>query len=712
MKPFPFLYVLCFCFLLMATNLGQAQDQVLQIYPLRDAPGDWFPPGATGLEVRLVEKDHSFALYLVAVRETQDLLSWSLPFDQALNVKTLAYVYEGKIYVLSEQPYSALQHLATYSFDGQEVQVIQQWAHDPSLRALERIEELLEQGFIGEAIDVLENMFYPYRYYDPHAMLARFLSRGHELALEAFHSRDMERACTYLDPIFSSTLRYLALSMENRTSYINSPMEQHLPFSTFIVILNDYGFFLEQAGRYEDAVEVLRDVLRMDPYRLVAQINLADALWGLYLYHQASHHYRMYWERMEELGREERVPDRVTERVAMMASIIENRRPRDVALYFEDSVLMAIVHQALYILNDPIMASEAEGLTHLILNCNLLTSLAGIEQLTGLEEVHVNSYSITDLSPLSALTGLKSLSITCYAIHDLSFLSSLQELQSLRLYCDVQADLSFLEDLHGLEDLHLYTSRVLDAEGLKHLENLRRLSLPYVQMEDHSFLKNLILLEELHLGSNPLQDFDDLSHLENLRHLHLTDYEAIDISPLGSLTQLESLHLSAYPAHGVEGLENLTGLKFLRLVLANPQDLQTIALLKNLQSLDLAVSNIEDVSLLADLSELERLHLEYNEIEDLSPLQNMEKLKVLGLTGNRVRDITPLKNLTELENVYLNDNKIEDISPLLENPAFGEGAFLSLDYNGLDISPASLIKEQIEELQHRGAIVFYEYQSY
>ena len=44
-------------------------------------------------------------------------------------------------------------------------------------------------------------------------------------------------------------------------------------------ILNDYGFFLDEAGQHDKAISVLQVVIARDPNRAVAYLNLADKVW-------------------------------------------------------------------------------------------------------------------------------------------------------------------------------------------------------------------------------------------------------------------------------------------------------------------------------------------------------------------------------------------------------------------------------------------------
>ncbi|MBZ5551685.1 MAG: tetratricopeptide repeat protein [Acidobacteriia bacterium] len=48
----------------------------------------------------------------------------------------------------------------------------------------------------------------------------------------------------------------------------------------FITALDDYGFFLQQAGNHQDAVTAFEEVKTIDPNRAVNHLNLGDSLWA------------------------------------------------------------------------------------------------------------------------------------------------------------------------------------------------------------------------------------------------------------------------------------------------------------------------------------------------------------------------------------------------------------------------------------------------
>jgi len=80
-------------------------------------------------------------------------------------------------------------------------------------------------------------------------------------------------------------------------------------------ILNDYGFFLSLAERRRAAVLVLAYVIKREPARAVAHLNIADVFFDQKAADEARAHYRTYHDLMLKADKKDKIPARVFERV-------------------------------------------------------------------------------------------------------------------------------------------------------------------------------------------------------------------------------------------------------------------------------------------------------------------------------------------------------------------------------------------------------------
>ncbi|KJZ66016.1 tetratricopeptide repeat protein [Pseudomonas fluorescens] len=79
---------------------------------------------------------------------------------------------------------------------------------------------------------------------------------------------------------------------------------------------NDIGYFWQQAGFNGDAIWLLTKVLTENPKRIVAYLNIADAYWSEGDKAAAAKNYKRYEELMTADGKQQKIPERVKQRVA------------------------------------------------------------------------------------------------------------------------------------------------------------------------------------------------------------------------------------------------------------------------------------------------------------------------------------------------------------------------------------------------------------
>ncbi len=93
-------------------------------------------------------------------------------------------------------------------------------------------------------------------------------------------------------------------------------MLKKIPLSTKnIVQYNNIAFYLEQSGLYKESIYVLREILKKDPNRVVAWLNLADAQWGDGKKTEAKSSYQKYISLMKSQKKDlKKIPQRVYDR--------------------------------------------------------------------------------------------------------------------------------------------------------------------------------------------------------------------------------------------------------------------------------------------------------------------------------------------------------------------------------------------------------------
>lgn len=82
-----------------------------------------------------------------------------------------------------------------------------------------------------------------------------------------------------------------------------------------IIQYNDIAYYLEQSGLYKESIYLLKEILKKDPNRVVAWLNLADAQWGNGEKKDAKSSYQKYISLMKFQKKDlKKIPQRVYDR--------------------------------------------------------------------------------------------------------------------------------------------------------------------------------------------------------------------------------------------------------------------------------------------------------------------------------------------------------------------------------------------------------------
>jgi hypothetical protein len=280
-------------------------------------PSTLVPGGYTGL-LFFVTGDpaapDASALLLVGRTAKGELKAVArLEFTEAFEGKGTGGFAEGALVLIMEYPYSTAVHETRWSWDGKAAKPLGSKEYDPQKGIAEGIRGLIKKGDLAAAIKEVQGVLYPDSYLNAGEIGPLLLQLGHKKALVEYRAGKPDSAAKLLSDVFLTDQAALLLGMKSRDQYGKAGCAAYLPFDEFIVILNDYGFFLEQSSDPR-AVEILSIAVALDPERTVAFLNLADALWGEGRKTEAAVNYREYARLMKAKGFEKQIPSRVTER--------------------------------------------------------------------------------------------------------------------------------------------------------------------------------------------------------------------------------------------------------------------------------------------------------------------------------------------------------------------------------------------------------------
>jgi len=297
-----------------------------QILEIQQMPTSLLPTGIVSLKILPVynSEQEIEGLELIGIGSSGELYWFgSVKFSGNYNPAKTDVFYdeeEGLVKILSQQPFSAFYYGARYRWDkdSQQLILLEEWSEDPSAEAMKEVYDLLEQGLIADAGEVLNGIFYPGNYYSDYEMATVFLDTAHQVAVKRYLAGDSSGAIEIMDEGFNAFAETLGndwyMQFASREDYEQSDFAKYMDFTDFSREISNYGFFLGVAGRTEDADAVFDYVLLVNPDEVSIYLNLADALWEYGETEEARSYYNKYALMIQNMGLSAHIPDRVWER--------------------------------------------------------------------------------------------------------------------------------------------------------------------------------------------------------------------------------------------------------------------------------------------------------------------------------------------------------------------------------------------------------------
>jgi tetratricopeptide (TPR) repeat protein len=197
---------------------------------------------------------------------------------------------------------------------------------DTSRDAVAEYERLATSGtrteFEGEQKKGDLEIMYPMSYVSGEKA-GTMISKGRKTALELYRKGDKQAALDRLKLALDCASDYLSVNYAGDDTpdepgsawfKVFASEGADMDKASYIPAINDCAFFMQETKRNGDAVPLLRQVIKRDPNRVVAYLNLADSLWAVGKNEEAKQYYAQYIERMASSNEIAMVPPRATER--------------------------------------------------------------------------------------------------------------------------------------------------------------------------------------------------------------------------------------------------------------------------------------------------------------------------------------------------------------------------------------------------------------
>ncbi|MBF0291299.1 MAG: leucine-rich repeat domain-containing protein [Nitrospinae bacterium] len=176
-----------------------------------------------------------------------------------------------------------------------------------------------------------------------------------------------------------------------------------------------------------------------------------------------------------------------------------------------------------------------------------ISSLAGLQNLTGLTAMALYGNQITSLAPLTGLNAITWLDLGSNQIANVTPLTTLPNLTVLAIDGNqiTDAKVAQLATITNLTWLHLRSNNITNIAPLANLANLANLWLGANNITSVTPLAGLTGLVQLELYGNNISNITPLSGLTSLTDLWLANNLIVNVAPLASLTSLAFLDLAS-----------------------------------------------------------------------------------------------------------------------------------------------------------------------
>ena len=238
------------------------------------------------------------------------------------------------------------------------------------------------------------------------------------------------------------------------------------------------------------------------------------------------------------------------------------------------------------------------ALQELVLAETGLSSIAGLEQVTGLTKLDLHNNTVRNLEVLSGMPKLRQLNLSHNAVTDLTPLGGLTDLDRLDVSFNALTTLAPLGGCIKLTQIEAGNNQITDLSGVAGLSLLTYLGMDYNQLTDLSPIAPMIQLATLKVSNNQLTD----------------------LSPLADMTALDALYFSH---NQVEALP----------AWPNGGELRIIDGSNNL------LANMDG---LAKMEKLSYVYLDYNALTSIDALKDCYKLVQVNVYGNDIKDVSAL----------------------------------------------------------------------
>jgi tetratricopeptide (TPR) repeat protein len=289
---------------------------------------------ATKLLVRVEQPSDDYAsqaIWLEGMNGDTEVWKMKFPIQEPINTaKSGAQVSGTDISLWSQAPSCMFTTTQRFSWDGKSLLFKSKTESDPSADAIKKYIDMAAHGTEAQYEKAKKNddltIMYPSHYVSGE-VIAQIIEAGHKVALVNFRAGKVAAAADRMQLAFDCAtdcwINNIGADYKENDSawdqwlsiFESDGLKEDLPPSKYLPALNDYAYFMQKDNDEDEAVALYRSILKRDPNRTPAYLNIADCLWDLGKKSEAKKYYGDYQSKMTAEGKAKTIPQRVAIRL-------------------------------------------------------------------------------------------------------------------------------------------------------------------------------------------------------------------------------------------------------------------------------------------------------------------------------------------------------------------------------------------------------------
>lgn len=279
-------------------------------------------------------------------------------------------------------------------------------------------------------------------------------------------------------------------------------------------------------------------------------------------------------------------------------------------------------------------------------------SLADLAGLTELKSLTLSGcrFAASELRVLEKLPNLQKLVLSDCGLSTVADLENVTGLTYLDISNNTIRNLEPLEGMTNLQELYMQFNAITSLESLTSMYELEKLNISFNSVSSLAPLGLCVKLSWLDASNNELSSANGIAQLQFLNTLSLNYNHLSDVSPLGACLQMKELSFTNNNVYDISSLSSLTNLEMLDFSYNNVTSLPAWPQSCSLRVLQGSRNQVSNIDVLGGMSNLTYVSMDYNALMNIDALANCPNLVQVNVYGNSISDVSALTQYSIIVN--------------------------------------------------------------